>query len=92
VPHRLLEIQCQRPKGPGTPTMAAGPEGCHIGFAARSLAKGKRPNVPKSANAFLTLGFRTTQSLVLTGAEPVNGVRYVSEHFLDRLFAVDFDE
>jgi hypothetical protein len=70
--------------------MAAGSEGCHIGFAARSLAKAKRAQTGERLSH--TLGFRSTESLVLTGAEAVDGGRYVSEHFLDRLFAVDVDK
>jgi hypothetical protein len=42
VLHHLLDIQRQLSAGPWHLTMAAGPEGCHIGFAARSLAKAKR--------------------------------------------------
>jgi hypothetical protein len=70
--------------------MAAGPEGCHIGFAARSLAKAKRAEIGERLSH--TLGFRSTEPLDLTDAEGVDGGRYVSEHFLDRLFAVDVDE
>ena len=48
------------------------------------------PRVGLSASR--ALGLQATESLVPTGAEAVDGGRDVSEHFLDRLFAVDVDE
>jgi hypothetical protein len=57
VPHHLLDIQRQLSAGPWHPTIAAGPD-LKAATSVSPLVHWQRPNVPKSANAFLTpLGF-----------------------------------